>query len=170
MSGLTTVRQVSVPAEQVWWLYGPPSVGKSATAWQLFTRVRHGEPRGYFDVDQVGMCYPEVAEDPGRYALKARAAGRVVRRLTGAGARTVIVSGVLDETSLSTVVGEVGPAAVTFCRLRVDPEELARRLHERYSPEDVSRALDEADRWDRHDSTHPVVDTGEGDPLEWLAG
>lgn len=32
-------------------------------------------PRGYFDVDQVGMCYPDPDGDPGRYALKARAAG-----------------------------------------------------------------------------------------------
>lgn len=77
--------QVSVAAGRVWWLYGPPSVGKSATAWELFTQVLSGEPRGYFDIDQVGMCSPEPANDPGRYALKARAAGRVVRRLTDAG-------------------------------------------------------------------------------------
>jgi len=36
---LTTMRQVSVAAGQVWWLYGPPSAGKSATAWALFTQV-----------------------------------------------------------------------------------------------------------------------------------
>lgn len=158
--------QVSVAAGRVWWLYGPPSVGKSATAWELFTQVLNGEPRGYFDIDQVGMCYPEPADDPGRYALKARAAGRVVRRFTDAGARTVIVSGVLDERSLSTVVDEVDRANVTFCRLRVEPEELKRRLSTRYSPEDVVRALAAADRWDRYDSPGLLVDIGEGDPLD----
>lgn len=158
--------QVSVAAGQVWWLYGPPSVGKSATAWELFNQVLSGEPRGYFDIDQVGMCFPEPADDPGRYALKARAAGRVVRRFTDAGVRRVIVSGVLDERSLSTVVEEVDRANVTFCRLRVEPGELKRRLSTRYSPEDVVRALAEADRWDRYDSTGGVVDTGEGDPLD----
>lgn len=141
-------------------------VGKSATAWELFNQVLSGEPRGYFDIDQVGMCYPEPADDPGRYALKARAAGRVVRRFTDARVRRVIVSGVLDERSLSTVVEEVDRANVTFCRLRVEPEELKRRLSTRYSPEDVVRALAEADRWDRYDSTGGVVDTGEGDPLD----
>jgi len=150
----------------VWWLYGPPSVGKSATAWELFTQVLSGEPRGYLDIDQVGMCSPEPADDPGRYALKARAAGRVVRRLTDAGARTVIISGVLDERSLNAVVDEVGGADVTFCRLRVEPGELRRRLASRYGPNDTARALAEADQWDRYDSGGLLVDTGEGDPLD----
>lgn len=158
--------QVSIAASQVWWLYGPPAVGKSATAWQLFTQVLSGEPRGYFDIDQVGMCSPEPADDPGRYALKARAAGRVVRRLTDAGARTVIISGVLDERSLSTVADEAVGAAVTFCRLRVNPGELERRLSSRYGPSDTARALAEADRWDRYDTAGLLVDTGEGIPLD----
>ena len=157
---------MSVAAGRVWWLYGPPSVGKSATAWALFTQVLTGEPRGYVDIDQVGMCSPEPADDPGRYALKARAAGRVVRRFTDAGARTVIISGVLDERSVSTVVDEVDQAEVTFCRLRVESGELKRRLMTRYGPNDTARALAEADRWDRYDSTDPLVDTGEGDPLD----
>jgi len=158
--------RVSVAVGHVWWLYGPPSAGKSATAWELFTQVLKGEPRGYFDIDQVGMCYPEPADDPGRYALKAGAAGRVVRRLTDAGALFVIVSGVLDERSLTTVVDAVDGAAVTFCRLRVERGELHRRLRRRYSPEEVARALDEADRWDRYDSAGLLVDTGEGVPLD----
>lgn len=158
--------QVSVAAGQVWWLYGPPSVGKSATAWQLFTEVLRGEPRGYVDVDQVGMCYPEPPGDPGRHALKARAVGRVVRRFAGAGVRSLVVSGVVDEHSLSTVADEVDPAEVTFCRLRVDPGELERRLRTRYAPEDVARALDEADAWDRDDPGSVVVDTSLGAPLD----
>ena len=157
---------MSVASGRVWWLYGPPSVGKSATAWQLFTEVLRGEPRGYVDVDQVGMCYPEPADDPGRHALKARAVGRVVRRFIGAGARSVVVSGVVDQRSLSTIVNEVDPAEVTFCRLRVDPGELERRLETRYAPDDVARALEEADAWDRDNGDSLVVDTGMGVPLE----
>lgn len=157
---------VGVAAGQVWWLYGPPCVGKSATAWELFARVLSGEPRGYFDIDQVGMCYPELEGDPGRFALKARAAGALIRCFQQAGVRTVIVSGVLDERSLTEVVGNVDQLAVTFCRLRVEREELKRRLETRYGPEDVVRALAEAQEWDHHGSTHVVVDTGQGDPLD----
>ena len=51
----TKLLQVSVAAGQVWWLYGPPSVGKSATARALFTQVLNGEPHGYCDIDQVGL-------------------------------------------------------------------------------------------------------------------
>lgn len=156
---------VSIVAGQVWWLYGPPSVGKSATAWELFTEVLSGESRGYFDIDQVGMCSPEPVDDPGRYGLKARAAVRVVRRFADAGARTVIISGVLDQRSLSTVVDEIDWAAVAFCRLRVERGELERRLRTRYGPNDTARALAEADRWDKDGQASLLVDTGEGDPL-----
>jgi hypothetical protein len=82
---------VIVTAAQVWWLYGPPCVGKSVTAWELYAHELSGEPRGYFDVDQVGMSSPDPEGDPGRYALKARAAATLVRHHTGAGARTVVV-------------------------------------------------------------------------------
>lgn len=54
------------------------------TAWELHTNVLAGEPRAHFDVDQVGMCYPERADDPDRYALKARSARALVRRLVAA--------------------------------------------------------------------------------------
>ena len=155
---------MSAAAGQVLWLYGPPSVGKSVTAWALYADLLSGEPRGYFDIDQVGMCYPEPDDDPGRYALKARAATALVRRLTQVGARSVIISGVLDERSLRDIQKELGPFGVTFCRLRVGHEELRRRLQSRYGPADVDRALTEAEAWDRRSSTH-VVDTGGGSPL-----
>lgn len=157
---------MSLADGRVWWLYGPPCVGKSATAWELSAHLLSGEARGYFDVDQVGMCYPERDDDPGRHALKARAAGALVRRFTAAGARTVVVSGVLDEGSLGDVVAAADGAAVTFCRLRLDPEVLAVRLRSRYGPADVVRALAEAQEWDRRDPDHVVVDTGQGSPLD----
>lgn len=157
---------MSVAGDRVWWLYGPPSVGKSVTAWELYVHLLRGEPRGYFDIDQVGMCYPEPRDDPGRYALKARAAGALVRRLTDVGARTVIVSGVLAERSVREVVEGFNGVGVTFCRLRVEPEELRRRLETRYGAEDVVRAVAEAQEWDQRGSTHVVVDTGEGSPLD----
>lgn len=153
-------------ADEVWWLYGPPCVGKSTTAWELYDHLMRGKPRAYFDVDQVGMCYPEPTGDPGRFALKTRAAGALVRRLADAGAHTVVVSGVLDKGSLQEVAEEIHGASVTFCRLRVEPEELRRRVEARYGPEDVARALAEAQQWDQDGSGHPVVDVGECSPRD----
>jgi adenylylsulfate kinase-like enzyme len=155
----------SVPC-RVWWLYGPPSVGKSATAWQLYAHLLDGLPRAYFDVDQVGMCYPEPPADPGRYALKARAAAALARRLAEAGASTVVVSGVLDPTSLNQFTQEVAGLPVTFCRLRANRDELTRRLTSRYGAEDAARAMGEAEAWDRAGGAHPVVFTDHGTPLE----
>ena len=134
------------------------------TAWEVYGYGLSGEPRGYVDVDQVGMCFPDPGGDPGRYALKARAAAAVVRRFPSAGTRTVVVSGVLNEESLARIVEALDPVGVTFCRLRVDTEELRRRLQRRYGPDDMARALTEAAEWDRYGDTHLVVDTGEGDP------
>lgn len=132
---------MTVAAGRVWWLYGPPCVGKSVTASELFTGTLSGEPRGYFDVDQIGMCHPDPEGDPGPYALKARAAGALVRGFTRAGARTVVVSGVLDQPSLTGIVDDVDPVQVTFCRLRVDAAELRRRLAGRYAPQTSSAHL-----------------------------
>lgn len=72
----------------------------------------------------------------------------------------------MDERSLTEVIENVDQLGVTFCRLRVEREELKRRLETRYGPEDVVRALAEAHQWDHHGSTHVVVDTGQGDPLD----
>ena len=57
----------------VLWLCGPPGVGKTAVAWEIYERLdRAGSAPAYVDVDQLGMCYPPPASDPERHMLKAR--------------------------------------------------------------------------------------------------
>lgn len=157
---------MSIDVPVVWWLYGPPCVGKSTTAWQLYAHLLTGQPRAFFDVDQIGICYPEPEGDPGRHRLKTRTAVALVRRFVGAGAETVLVSGVLDEESLHEVPAAIDGVPVIFCRLRVEAETLRRRLEERYGADAVARALAEAQHWDRRDSGHAVVDSDSGTPRE----
>ena len=77
----------------VLWLCGPSGVGKSTVAWELFA----GSPgAGYVDIDQLGMCFPEVPSDPGRTVLEGRILGRVVAGFAAAGARRLLVSGYID--------------------------------------------------------------------------
>ncbi|MEW9263761.1 AAA family ATPase [Kineococcus endophyticus] len=155
---------------RLWWLHGSPCAGKSVTAWELHTNLLAGEPRAYFDVDQVGMCYPEREDDPDRYALKARSARALARCLVAAGARTVVVSGVLDDASMQALRGEaVHGTDVAFCRVRVDRDELVRRLRARYGPDLAQRALDEAEDADRLDEGHLTVDSGSAPPREVAA-
>lgn len=165
-----TLITVRTEAARLWWLYGSPCAGKSVTAWQLHTNLLAGHPRAYFDVDQVGMCYPERQDDPDRHALKTRAAGALIRRLVAAGASTVVVSGVLDQPSMQALLAEeTHGIAATFCRVRVDPEELTRRLHARYGPEDVQRALDEARAADEQADTQLTLDTASAPPADVAA-
>jgi broad-specificity NMP kinase len=162
-----------VIALPVLWLYGAPGVGKTTVTWELFVRlVRQGVPTGYVDIDQLGMCYapptprhraPEPADDPGRHRLKARTLDAVVANFADAGARCVVVPGVTDpvrgvETDL------VPHAALTTCRLRVEPTDLRRRLAGRGGQADqlseaFAEALAEADALDRAFATDPCVDT-----------
>lgn len=143
----------------VWWLYGPPCVGKSATAWELYAHRLEGRPRGYFDIDQLGICYPQPHDDAERRAMKYQAAGVLVHHLARAGARTIVVSGVLDPGSHDELTKALGPVAVTFCRLRADPDVLRPRLQRRYGPQDVARALAEAGVCDELDTGHAVVES-----------
>jgi adenylylsulfate kinase-like enzyme len=50
------------------WLCGPSGVGKTAVAWQIYSELRRsGVPVGLVDIDQLGICYPEQPDDPGRH-------------------------------------------------------------------------------------------------------
>lgn len=108
------------------WITGPAGVGKSTVSWQLFTELAgSGTPTGFADADQLCMCYPAPPGDPGRDLIRARNAGVVLRNFQAAGARRVIVNGVVDPV---LGVRQDPRAAVMVCRLRADPDEIARRI------------------------------------------
>ena len=76
----------------VLWLCGPPGIGKSTVGWEIFTQLTQaGIEAGYVDIDQLGMCYPEPAPDPGRHRMKAQNLGAAItlcRLHAGAGELT----------------------------------------------------------------------------------
>lgn len=142
------------------WLCGPPGVGKTAVGWELFTQLSQAEARaGYVDIDQLGICYPEPASDPGRHRMKATNLGEVVANFRAFGAPCVVVSGVLDADK-GKPVDQLPHAALTVCRLRAGREELRRRFLGRSEPvEVVDEVLREADALDGTDFADLVVDT-----------
>lgn len=144
----------------VWWLYGPPCAGKSTAAWLLHTHLLRGTPRAHLDVDQVGMCYPAPADDPERWHLEVGGVSAVVRRFAAAGARTVVVSGVLAPGSFAEVADALPEFEVSFCRVRTGPVELRRRLEARYDRDAVDQAVGEARTLDEAPDQNPVVEAG----------
>jgi adenylylsulfate kinase-like enzyme len=148
----------------VLWITGPAGVGKSTVSWQIFTELAEaGVPVAFADGDQFCMCYPAPLGDPGRERIKAQNVGALVPRYRAAGAACVIVNGVVDP--LAGVYSELMPAAeLTVCRLRADPDEVARRFAGRYGAgenldELLKQTLDEARAMDASDFADVCVDT-----------
>ncbi|MFE0172299.1 hypothetical protein ACFWZ2_08260 [Streptomyces sp. NPDC059002] len=148
------------PSLPVLWLCGPPGVGKTAVGWEMFSQLAGGgRDIAYVDIDQLGICYPEPASDPGRHRMKARNLAAAVARFREAGARCVVVSGVVD-SERGVPGGQLPGAVLTVCRLRADRGELRERFLGRGGPgEVVDAVLREADVLDARAFADVCVDT-----------
>jgi adenylylsulfate kinase-like enzyme len=144
----------------VLWLCGPAGVGKSTIGWEIFSQLTEsGVEAGFVDIDQLGMCYPEPPADPGRHWLKLRNLCAVVANYRTAGARCVIVSGIVDAPH-RLHAGLIPGAVLTVGRLRVDRDELKQRFLGRGESADlVEEVLAEADAMDATDFADVCVDT-----------
>lgn len=154
----------------VLWLCGPAGVGKSTIAWALYEGLPDGA--AYVDVDQLGMCYPELPGDPGRTLLEGRIVGDLAMNFRAAGASCLVVSGYIDaDTGIHTDL--LAGVDLHVVRLRCGPAELARRLVERDPGPEFERfrteAVVEADHLDRAGLPYPVLDTTALSPTETLA-
>jgi hypothetical protein len=154
------VSDVSDHLTPVLWVCGPAGVGKSTVAWEIYTGlVSVGIEVGYVDIDQLGMCFPEPASDPGRYRIAAENLGAVVAGHRAAGARAVVVSGVVDPAR-GVPVDKIPGIVLTTCRLRADAADLTRRLIARQGDRElVAQALAEAEILDASALGDLCVDT-----------
>lgn len=140
---------------------GPPGVGKSTVAWQIFIDLqRAGTMSGFVDIDQLGICYPEPPDDPGRHRMQVANLAAVADSYRAAGARCVVVSGVVDGAH-GVDRDRLGDVELTWCRLRADHGQLIQRLRDRgevqYDLDEVWREAELLDRGNIIDGA--VVDT-----------
>lgn len=115
----------------VLWVCGPPGVGKTSVGWEIYTRLSgSGVACGYVDIDQLGIVDRDPPFDPGRHRLKARNLAAVISGYAAAGARCVIVSGIVDPDH-GVHTDDLAGLALTMCVLRADRDELNRRYQGR---------------------------------------
>jgi hypothetical protein len=144
---------------RVLWMCGPSAVGKSSTAWEVFTLLTgRGERAAYVDIDQLKMVYPEPGPEADRERLGWTALGAIADVFSRFGAQTLAVSGVLDSASIPLYTNDQAPFPLAFVRLSVDDAELKRRLdaRRRYAAPWME-ALAEAQPYERAQPDHPVV-------------
>jgi hypothetical protein len=170
------------------WLIGPSGVGKSSVGWAVYTRLyRTGELTGYVDLDQVGLCYPQPADDPNNHRVKAAGLAAMLQVYRDFGATRLVVCGGAEHADLvPRYVERLPDTAAVIVRLRADSATLRERIFARgrgrgpalpgafvglaeQTLEDMAReAADEADALDRCDFAQACVDT-EGRTVEEVA-
>ena len=112
------------------WICGPSGVGKSSVGWEVFTQIRaSGVTAAYLDTDQIGFCRPEPQDDPDHYVLRSWNVAALWPNFREAGARAMIVSGILETPEGVRLFTEAVPgASITIVRLRATSETLRERI------------------------------------------
>ena len=143
------------------WVCGPPAVGKSTVAWELFGQVAsEGFTAAYLDIDQLGLRYPTTPADPNNHGVKTRNLREMLGTCTEAGADCLVVSGVVEPDEVRAFVDGVPAAQVTWCRLRADDPQLSMRfLGREASRNGFDDTLRDAYLMEGSDFADVVVDT-----------
>jgi broad-specificity NMP kinase len=152
---------------RILWLFGPPGVGKSVTAWELLNLLADHEATSYVDIDQLWMADPEPTDDADSHANKVWALLTVGRVHARRGVATLVVSGVLDPDLLGLYRRALAEFDLALVRLSADEVVLRRRMDSRgHYAEDWPEVLADARRHEAAGHGLPVVRTDEGTPAE----
>jgi hypothetical protein len=149
---------------RILWLYGPPGVGKSTTAWAALNLLAdQGVATAYVDIDQLGMVVPAPDDDPHAELLAACVLAAVAPEYERRGAETLVVSGVLDLDLMPVYRELLEPFGLAMVRLTVDEAELQSRIEARGADdEEWAHIVEEAQAFEDAASAHPVVVAGAG--------
>lgn len=119
------------------WLNGTVGVGKTTVGESLAKHLAEaGDVVALINTDDLGAFWPRSADDPFNAGLVVENLGAVASNYVAAGARTIVISGVVQDRAqleqYATALGTI-PHVV---RLVVPPEQIERRLHSRHGDSD----------------------------------
>ncbi|HJR25470.1 MAG TPA: AAA family ATPase [Acidimicrobiales bacterium] len=119
--------------ERVLWLNGTVGSGKSTIGALVAERLAsRGVPTAFVSTDWLGDLGPRSPEDPFNATLVVDNLAAVAENFSAAGARDLVVAGVIkDQAELERFTHAVG-ATITLVRLVVPAAELEERLRGRH--------------------------------------
>ncbi len=121
------------------WLNGTVGVGKTTVGEVLAERLADAdEAVAFINTDDLGTSWPRPANDPFNHALVTKNIAALASNYVAAGARTIVVAGVVQSNAELERYATALGAAPRLVRLVVPPKEIERRLHGRHG------ALDDA--------------------------
>jgi adenylylsulfate kinase-like enzyme len=124
---------VAIAPGRVVLVCGPPAVGKSTVAWELFVRLRAaGHVTGFVDLAQIGFLRGGRSGDPDRMRLRSANLAALWRTFATAGASHLVINGSVESEAETRAYAAVFPEAdATICRLSSDGASLRERVYER---------------------------------------
>lgn len=138
-------------------LNGTVGVGKTTAAEHVGRLLaQQGVPHAVVDLDGLRRAWPAPAGDPFHHALEVANLRDVAANHVRAGARRLVVAGVLEERAARADYERAVAAPLTVVRLRADVAGTEERLLARHRDDD-----DEARRWHVHrcGELHAVLET-----------
>lgn len=133
------------------WINGTVGVGKTTVAAGVANQLAtEGDPVAFVDIDALGALSPRPPDDPFNTRLVAKNLEAVTKNFSSAGARTLVVAGVIEtEENLRLYESAMG-VPITLIRLVAPQREIELRLRRRHGELDPGGL-----RW--HSERAPVL-------------
>lgn len=131
---------------------GTVGVGKSSVAGAIGARLRDGGlPGTVIDLDAVREAWPAPPDDPFQLGLTLRNLRSMTRHAVEAGARYLVLAGVVESREHRLRYADALPVPLTVCRLRADLGTVSERLVRRHAddPDGLAWHLDRSGQLDQ---------------------
>lgn len=123
------------PARDALLLTGTVGAGKTTTAFAIGELLAQARiPHAVIDLDELRRMWPAPPEDPFHTRLELANLRQVAATYRRAGARRLVLAGVLEGPGARGGYEEALGGPVLVCRLRAELDRLLARLHDRHEP------------------------------------